>query len=483
MLTTFKFYKKIFSNLNKNKEFMTQGNKKFHYKDIKKFFISFNKSLLFTNGKQLRICTLSKKSFFLYSSIISILISRNVWIPLDENLSKEIITYILKTTKCDIILIDKENEKKFKSLLLKLKVKYVNIENIKINYKKIYNFKFNKNYKDNDLAMIFFTSGSTGMPKGVEITNRNFISCFSGQIKHIYKKTSSNNLVFGDYHNTSFIISITILIPCIFNCNKITATNKYEENLYLLDHIKVNKVNCIITTPSTIKRLKIFYNKFPKINLKILILCGEIFHSNDLKFIKKYLKPKYIFNCYGSTEVSPWVFAYQFNNKDIKEIENTGLVPIGRNFFNTKFKINKKKILLVKGDMTAKYINSKKNYGNKFWYNTKDKVKIVNKLFYVTGRSDSAIKLRGFRIDIKSIETQIRKFDLIKDCHVFISNEKIVAAVIIKKRNINQLKDYLIKNLPYYMVPKEFKIYNDFPLNKSHKINYKFIKEDYIRTQ
>ena len=93
------------------------------------------------------------------------------------------------------------------------------------------------------------------------------------------------------------------------------------------------------------------------------------------------------------------------------------------------------------------------------------------------------IKLRGFRIDIKSIETQIRKFDLIKDCHVFISNEKIVAAVIIKKRNINQLKDYLIKSLPYYMVPKEFKIYNDFPLNKSHKINYKFIKEDYTRTQ
>ena len=91
--------------------------------------------------------------------------------------------------------------------------------------------------------------------------------------------------------------------------------------------------------------------------------------------------------------------------------------------------------------------------------------------------------LRGFRIDIKAIETQIRRFDLVKDCHVFVHKEKIIAAVITKKKNINLLNDYLIKNLPYYMQPKEFKIYSKFPLNRSHKINYKFIEENYLRTR
>ena len=483
MLTTLEFYKQIYSNLNKNKEFMSSGRKKFSYKDIKRFFINLNKSINITNNKQIKICTIAKKSFFLYSSIISILISKNIWISIDENLSKQIIAYILKITKCDIVFIDNENEKKFQNLLKNLKIKYVNIEKIKINYNQANILNIKMNYRDNDLAMIFFTSGSTGMPKGVNITNRNFISCLDGQIRHIYNKIPSNKMVFGDYHNISFIISVVILIPCVFRCNKISTTSSNEENLYLLDHVKKNGVNCIITTPSTIKRIKIFYNKFPKLNLKVLILCGERFHVSDLKFIIKNLKPKYIFNCYGSTEVSPWVFTYQVKNEDLKEIEKIGLVPIGNNFFNTKFKINKKKILLVKGPMTAKYINYRNNKKNNFWYNTKDKVKIINKLLYLTGRSDSVVKLRGFRIDIKAIETQIRRFDLVKDCHVFVHKEKIIAAVITQKKNINLLNDYLIKNLPYYMQPKELKIYSKFPLNRSQKINYKFIEENYIRTR
>ena len=109
MLTTLEFYKQIYSNLNKNKEFMSSGRKKFSYKDIKRFFINLNKSINITNNKQIKICTIAKKSFFLYSSIISILISKNIWISIDENLSKQIIAYILKITKCDIVFIDNEN--------------------------------------------------------------------------------------------------------------------------------------------------------------------------------------------------------------------------------------------------------------------------------------------------------------------------------------------------------------------------------------
>ena len=62
--------------------------------------------------------------------------------------------------------------------------------------------------------MIFFTSGSTGYPKGVLMTNKNFISSLKGQMKHIFNKIKNKNLVF-DYHNTSFVILLNILFPCL----------------------------------------------------------------------------------------------------------------------------------------------------------------------------------------------------------------------------------------------------------------------------
>ena len=50
----------------------------------------------------------------------------------------------------------------------------------------------------------------------------------------------------------------------------------------------------------------------------------------------KKKKPKYLFNCYGSTELSPWVFSYKFNRKDLKDIKKIGLVPIGKNFITQR---------------------------------------------------------------------------------------------------------------------------------------------------
>lgn len=157
-----KFYNQVLKNLESKNIFYQHFNKKYTYQDLKNNYIKFDYYSKKNNlGDQVKICTLFNKSFLGYSTIISIILSNNVWIPLSDNNPIDRNLKIIKKIKPKLIFVDQTNYLKLKSLKIKINgTKIINIENFysklkNKNIKKIFDFNDYKNYQ-NGLAMIFF---------------------------------------------------------------------------------------------------------------------------------------------------------------------------------------------------------------------------------------------------------------------------------------------------------------------------------------
>ncbi len=482
------YYHSINKNSNSKKIFYKYFSKVKTYKESFKFAKKVFTFLI--KYKRKKIVTYSNKSFEMYSSIFPILVSNCIWIPLSINSPYEKIKYIISITKPDVFFYDHLNYKVI-NLFKKNKIKCIKLKSLyKIREKKC-NFDIPiKKLDINSTAFIYFTSGSTGYPKGINITHKNIISDVFEQKNNLYNN-EINNLVFGDYYDTAFSIFFDIYFPAIFFGSTLSPGISKSDNYSIYEHFKKNGVNTLVAVPSSFERIREYLSN-NKIILKgkNLILTGEPFYLGLLNFIFSNLKFNKIYNCYGGTEMGNWVFFHKCTLKDLTTFKNINLVPIGRPFKTVKAKIIKNE-LVVKGPMiTNGYIDKNLNK-NKFIFNnentfyTGDKVIKKKNIYICRGRSDGMVKIRGYRIELLEIESSIRRLAYVKDVVVFekkkrsYNNYLVAVFSFLNKTSIESFKKDILNFLPNYMIPKKLILVNNLPRNTNGKIDRRKIRENY----
>jgi acyl-coenzyme A synthetase/AMP-(fatty) acid ligase len=483
------YYNSILLNLKKKNTFIRYFSKNYTYLDSLNYSL---KVLGFLKEKKLKnktILTFSNKSFEMYSSIYPILISGNIWVPLSINLPLEKIKNILNQTNPDLCIYDYNNIAILN--FLKKKVTCIKFSKIKLHR----NIKLSIpdeiiNLDINSTAFIYFTSGSTGLPKGIEITHKNIIADVYEQKKHLYQN-KTKNLVFGDYYDTAFSIFFDIFFPAIFFGSVISPSITKSDNFYLIDHYKKNKINNLVAVPSTFSRLKeVLTDLKEKISGSNLIITGEPFYLSMLDFLYKKTKFTNIFNCYGGTEMGNWVFFHRCFPHDVKKYKKFNLVPIGIPFSKVHAKIQKNE-LIVSGPMIAGGYLDKNLNKNKFilgknnTFYTGDKITKIKSIYICKGRADKMIKINGYRIEIPDVEANFRKLSYVKDLIIFEKKEKeyknhLVAIIsLIEKKEEIQIRNDLKKYLSPYMIPRKICILKNLPKNSNGKLDRSGIVKNY----
>ncbi len=438
---------------------------------------------------------LSRDSHY-FIAIFSVWLSGNYFIPLNQLWPKAHLRKILKASNPKLIISNKNivKSKKYKILYLK------DILNIQTKNLKLTNKKNNTNEKG--IAYIIFTSGSTGDQKGVIITRENFCSYLTWVKKYLLPqiKESKSLLVTGEM--TFDIVMADLANALSFN-STIYLTPETNNLIKAFKMLHEKKIETLYGVPSTLSNIFLFSKLRKKRELKHIknIFCGgDIFTPSLLNLIKNESIKSRIFNMYGPTELTMNVLCQNLSKFNRKKLPKQ--IPNGQGFKHLKYKFydhksrlfnDKKGELLVSGKQCMRgYLNDPKNtsatfiyYKSKKYYRTGDFFMKKGEVFFYIGRIDRLIKIKGYRINLNSIDEFFNSQNLVKETKsLLIENKKkerkIITFLVLKNNKNNYLKKLEKKTkkyFPTYMCPNKILILKKVPYNESGKLDEKYLRK------
>jgi len=441
------------------------------------------------------VAILLDRSLEMLISIMGILKAGGTYLPIGLEFPEDRKKYMLEDSGTSILISTRDNAS---NLDFKGEIIDVSDENL---------LKQDKENIDNinaldDVAYIIYTSGSTGKPKGVMVTHRNLIRLLKND--HFAFNFTDKD-VWTMFHSYTFDFSVWEMYGALLFGGKLIIVPKKvaqnpQEFLKLLGERKVTVLN---QTPGA------FYNLIDQeakisektLGIRYIVFGGEALNPIMLKeFHNKYPETKLI-NMYGITETTVHVTFKEITQYEIdNNVSNIG-VPIptlttyvmDRN--QTLVPVGVAGELCVGGDGVAKgYLNRPELTSTRFIKNPYKPKEIIyragdlakrlpNGEMVYLGRIDFQVKIRGFRIELGEIENRLLKHPDIEKVIVLAKQDSqgtsFLCAYFTSKQELNviELREFLAKKLPDYMIPSYFIHLKEMPLTANGKVDRKALPE------
>lgn len=352
----------------------------------------------------------------------------------------------------------------------------------------------------NNLAYVVHTSGSTGIPKGVAITHHSIVH-LARTARPLFSFTESD--VWTVFHTYSFDLSYwEMWVPLLSGACIVVVPKNVTQSPPLLYELLVNEcVTVLSLTPSVLRQLFDPATKRSSmdqaLSLRFITCGGEALPSELANELIQQGVP--VWNFYGPTEATVWASVYEVSAPH----ENEKIVPVGRPLPDVEFYLLEKNLepvpIGVPGEINIGGIGLARGYlgrpdltAERFiphpfsaeagarLYRTGDvgRYKADGTVEFL-GRIDQQVKVRGFRIELEEIESQLGKHPQLHGCAVETWGEadgKRLVAYVVARENTEappavELRSYLKQTLPEYMIPATFVVLDELPLNANGKLN------------
>lgn len=346
-------------------------------------------------------------------------------------------------------------------------------------------------------AYMLFTSGSTGIPKGVPVSQNN-VAAYIDSINQQFAFTPQDRL--SNVFDLNFDLSVHDMFICWSNGASLYCLSE-RDVLTPAAFIKRHEISCWFSTPSTLlvmdrlRQLK--QADFQSIRLSFF--CGEALPESLALKWQDAAPNSQLCNLYGPTETTIAISSYTIVPD--QPISRNGILSIGKVFDQHTFKVVDQNLnevtegeqgeLLLSGPQVVDgYWNNpeltKRNFvlrDSKIWYRTGDLVtqQPDGSLFFF-GRIDFQVKIQGRRIELTEIDCVIAELaDTPSVVTVVIENKhgrKLLISCIASASPLGQEKlDDIVRGcrskLPTYMIPEDILIFDTFPLNSNGKTDRK----------
>ncbi|MCG9629196.1 AMP-binding protein [Vibrio sp. Isolate30] len=461
------------------------------------------------------------KSFDGYASILACTLSKITYIPLNNTFPVEKIASIIRTSGCSTLLVDEESIDLLEYLLplCDRKLKIIRSYDLSMDIHKDEIFKIgsrrcertsvsNEQKFDNlqsSYVYLMFTSGSTGLPKGVPVNEQNLLNYLDGI-------TSLYNFDHLDRHSQFFDFTFDLSVHDIFVCwttgGCLYAATEFDK-LLPTKFVNTHKLTVWFSTPSMVTFAKqamgerFQFEKMP--TLKHSLFCGEALTDSVVDDWSCLAENSTLDNLYGPTEATIAFTLFRVNRDDE---EAHPIVPIGKPFGQNRCVILNDELLPVEfGEVGQLYLtgpqvvdgywtdSDKTNQVFIEWSPCNDSVvqrlyktgdlasSDSNGVIYFHGRIDHQVKLRGYRVEIQEIESLIRRFTG-SDRIVVVPypyGEKVCTGLTLCHNELGLSSQDLVElcrsALPTYMVPDTIAFLDNLPINSSGKLDRRAITE------
>ncbi|MEM7350265.1 MAG: amino acid adenylation domain-containing protein [Acidobacteriota bacterium] len=345
------------------------------------------------------------------------------------------------------------------------------------------------------LAYILFTSGSTGQPKGVMVEHRQLVAYVRGVLPRLDLAPGAHCAMVSSF---AADLGNTMLYGALASggCLHVVSQDRLTNPDAFADYCEREGIDALKIVPSHLAAFQSANRPARVLPRRRLVLGGEAARREWVEELQQAAPECRILNHYGPTETTVGVLTHQ-----VEELAKVGSgLPLGRPLDGSRIYIlsraGQPSALWEAGELVIGGRNVARGYAHRpaltaerfvpdpfagtrgaRMYRTGDRARSLTAGGYeFLGRLDHQVKLHGFRIELGEIETATVAHPQVRECVAMLRDDdgqRLVAYVVPQETmpEVSELRDFLGRRLPDFMLPAAFVPLEALPLNANGKVD------------